>query len=104
MKSNLKKVLGMMLVASSVSTMVFAADHVSSNVWRDTNNGMYRANGWVCINDDNGNGVYHYTTARLESFWGTVYETSGRQYGTGTVHATTDYNGNNGYAKIYYGK
>ena len=81
----------------------FAANSISSNVWKESSGGQYRANGWVCILDSYGNGVDHYTTARLEGWFGTVYATSGRQYGNGTVSATTPWNGNDGSAHVYYG-
>lgn len=60
-----------------------------------------RAHGWTTWQ-----GVYHYTTARMES-WGTVLTTSGRQWGTTTTYAVSPwwyFNGDTtGSARTYYG-
>lgn len=108
-KSMFKTIAVVGVLTLSLGVTALAQDHISSYKTRETENGQYRATGWVNIVDDSGTDVEHYTTAQLKQskFWGSdlVLETSGRVWGTGTVHATTDWNPNSdSYAAIYYGK
>lgn len=63
-----------------------------------------RAHGWTTWV-----GVYHYTTARMESYsGGTVYNTSGRQWGTNGTEAISPWRAFSPYydlgsARTYYG-
>lgn len=104
----LKRTKKFFILSALIGTMggvsALAANHVSSNCWKEQSENKYRSSGWVNILDDKGAGVYHYSNAQLKSaIIGTVYAESGRIYGTGTVSATSSYTPNNGNAKIYYG-
>lgn len=64
-----------------------------------------RAHGWTTWA-----GVYHYTTARMETYSGSVvYNTSGRQWGTSGTEAISPWRAatkadGTGSARTYYGK
>lgn len=67
-------------------------------------NSAYRARGWTTWSK-----VYHYTTARMERYGGTVLTTSGRKYGTGYSEAVSPWYRithaeDSAIARTYYGR